>query len=103
LGGRVKTLHPQFLHQFSPAIAMQIETNLPNHNIRFSIWCSWIYTLSLMRPDNADFAEKIELIDIGGVSLLRAAAKNFARVVVCHNIDSLDKTINQTRTTCRHR
>ncbi len=40
-----------------------------------------------------DFEEMIELIDIGGISLLRAAAKNFENVVPVPSIDLYDEIL----------
>ncbi len=98
LGGRVKTLHPAI---FAPILARNCDTDKAQiataHYPLFDLVFVDLYPF-IEAPDNNTFADKIELIDIGGVSLLRAAAKNFERVVVCHNLDSLDKAIDQLET-----
>ncbi|MFQ5912514.1 MAG: bifunctional phosphoribosylaminoimidazolecarboxamide formyltransferase/IMP cyclohydrolase [Nitrospinota bacterium] len=82
LGGRVKTLHPRIfggiLHRRSaepagpgadvPAIDL-VAVNL------------YPFRETISRPD-ATLEEALENIDIGGVTLLRAAAKNYQNVVV---------------------
>jgi phosphoribosylaminoimidazolecarboxamide formyltransferase / IMP cyclohydrolase len=83
LGGRVKTLHPR-IHAGILARRDHDEdtATLAEHGIEpFDLVCVNLYpfaqTVSL--PD-ADDAEAIEMIDIGGPSMLRGAAKNFAHV-----------------------
>ncbi|GIV22700.1 MAG: hypothetical protein N3A68_06540 [Bacteroidia bacterium] len=70
LGGRVKTLHPAI---FSGILARPGEP-LPEGFPQWNLVAVELYPFTPEAPD------WIELIDIGGVSLLRAAAKNFARV-----------------------
>ncbi|MCX7607147.1 MAG: hypothetical protein N2170_07795 [Bacteroidia bacterium] len=72
LGGRVKTLHPTI---FSGILARSPEELPPGHPI-------WNLVAVELYPFHREAENWIELIDIGGVSLLRAAAKNYARVWV---------------------
>ncbi len=44
---------------------------------------------------NVTVAEAVEQIDIGGVTLLRAAAKNHARVTVVCNPDDYDRVATE--------
>ena len=94
LGGRVKTLHPAV---FSGILARDDEkdfSQLDEHNFsKFDLVFVDLYPFSSALEKNADEDELIELIDIGGVALLRAAAKNFKRVVVCHNISCLESIL----------
>src|SRR5207249_9340937 len=87
LGGRVKTLHPR-IHAAILARrddADDVET-LEQHEIRpFDLVCVNLYPFSEVagrygvREEDA-----VEMIDIGGPSMLRGAAKNFAHVApVC--------------------
>ncbi|HEY6068328.1 MAG TPA: bifunctional phosphoribosylaminoimidazolecarboxamide formyltransferase/IMP cyclohydrolase, partial [Gaiellaceae bacterium] len=83
LGGRVKTLHPG-IHAAILARRDHAEdaATLEAHEIRpFDLVCVNLYPFSEVagrfgvRPEEA-----VEMIDIGGPSLLRGAAKNFAHV-----------------------
>ena len=86
LGGRVKTLHPAIhggiLSRSSDEDKSQLaaqgweEIDLVAVNL-------YPFEETIVKA-NVTLAEAIEQIDIGGVALIRAAAKNFARVaLVC--------------------
>ncbi|KAF8517923.1 bifunctional purine biosynthesis protein ade10 [Hysterangium stoloniferum] len=84
LGGRVKTLHPAvhggILARDIPSDRKDLET----HNITpISIVVCNLYPFedTIAKPDST-LPAAIEEIDIGGVTLLRAAAKNHERVCV---------------------
>jgi phosphoribosylaminoimidazolecarboxamide formyltransferase/IMP cyclohydrolase len=91
LGGRVKTLHP---HIHAGILARrEVEDDLAavaEHGIElFDLVCVNLYPFELAvdRPE-VDEAGLVEMIDIGGPALLRAAAKSFASVVaVCRPQD----------------
>ena len=91
LGGRVKTLHPR-IHGGILARRDRPEdlAMLAEHGIEpFDLVCVNLYPFELAvdRPE-LDEHELIEMIDIGGPSMLRAAAKSFASVVaVCRPQD----------------
>lgn len=85
LGGRVKTLHP---HIFSGILARR---NAPSHMETLNI--QEIDTIDLVvvnlypfektvSAPGSTFGDCIEQVDIGGPSLIRAAAKNFEHVAV---------------------
>jgi phosphoribosylaminoimidazolecarboxamide formyltransferase/IMP cyclohydrolase len=85
LGGRVKTLHPA-VH--GAILARRDDTThmeeLRTHGIQpiDLVVCNlYRFAAAAARPD-ATLEEVVEEIDIGGVTLLRAAAKNFAHVTV---------------------
>ena len=90
LGGRVKTLHPAIhggiLAQDTPSdradlAAQQIAP------IDLVVCNLYPFEQTIAQP-GVTLAEAIEQIDIGGVTLLRAAAKNFARVtILCQPAD----------------
>ncbi len=87
LGGRVKTLHPAI---FGGILALRDNNDhikdLENNHINFiDIVAVNLYPFEEMKQKNISFEEKLEFIDIGGVSLLRAAAKNFKYVTVLSN------------------
>jgi phosphoribosylaminoimidazolecarboxamide formyltransferase/IMP cyclohydrolase len=83
LGGRVKTLHPR-IHAGILArrgLEEDLET-LAEHGIEpFDIVCVNLYPFTSVaeRRDKSE-EEIVEMIDVGGPSMLRAAAKNFAHV-----------------------
>ncbi|HEY9776548.1 MAG TPA: bifunctional phosphoribosylaminoimidazolecarboxamide formyltransferase/IMP cyclohydrolase [Planktothrix sp.] len=85
LGGRVKTLHP---HVFAGILARPIKEDdeaLKRHGInRVDMVIVSLYPFEQKLQQRLPEKEMIEFIDIGGVSLLRAAAKNHECVaVVC--------------------
>jgi phosphoribosylaminoimidazolecarboxamide formyltransferase/IMP cyclohydrolase len=87
LGGRVKTLHPG-IHAAILARRDHAEdaATLEAHEIRpFDLVCVNLYPFSNVANRFGVRAEEaVEMIDIGGPSLLRGAAKNFAHVApVC--------------------
>jgi phosphoribosylaminoimidazolecarboxamide formyltransferase/IMP cyclohydrolase len=90
LGGRVKTLHPAIhggiLSRRTPDDRAQLDS-LGWSDIDMVV--SNLYPFEKTAADpNASFEDVIEQIDIGGVALLRAAAKNLAHVtVVCDPAD----------------
>lgn len=86
LGGRVKTLHP---HVHGPILARRSEPGdlaaLAERGVEpIDLVAVTLYPFE-QKAAALDEAEAIEEIDIGGVALLRAAAKNFADVIVIHD------------------
>jgi phosphoribosylaminoimidazolecarboxamide formyltransferase / IMP cyclohydrolase len=85
LGGRVKTLHPR-IHAgiLARRDVPEDAASLAEHGIEaFDLVCVNLYPFELAvdRPE-LDEAGLIEMIDVGGPAMLRAAAKSFASVVV---------------------
>jgi phosphoribosylaminoimidazolecarboxamide formyltransferase/IMP cyclohydrolase len=87
LGGRVKTLHPR-IH--AAILARRDDPDdlaaLDEHGIEpFDLVCVSLYPFSqIVGRHGVTEADAVEMIDIGGPSMLRGAAKNFAHVVpVC--------------------
>ena len=75
LGGRVKTLHPK--------IAGGILTTRKDNTVEpIDVVVANLYPFEDGLARGATHDELVELIDIGGVTLLRAAAKNHAFVTV---------------------
>ena len=90
LGGRVKTLHPA-IHGGILAQDNEADTaDLAAQNIQpvNLVVCNlYPFSQTIAQP-GVTLAEAVEQIDIGGVTLLRAAAKNFARVtIICDPAD----------------
>ena len=91
LGGRVKTLHPR-IHAGILA-RREVETDLTalaEQGIElFDLVCVNLYPFEqVAREHGVREEEAVEMIDIGGPSMLRGAAKNFAHVApVCRPED----------------
>jgi len=94
LSGRVKTLHPA-IHAGILARADQLD-ELASHNLQqFDLVVVNLYPFEKVVADGADLDKALENIDIGGPTMLRAAAKNFPRVaVVCDPNDYNSLTEN---------
>src|SRR6185437_5542431 len=87
LGGRVKTLHPR-IHAgiLARRDNEQDIATLAEHGIEaFDLVCINLYPFEQVAAKRGvTEAEAVEMIDIGGPSMLRGAAKNFAHVApVC--------------------
>ena len=90
LGGRVKTLHPAIHGGLlaRPTADDQGELQaLGLAPIDLAVVNLYPFEATVARPGVSE-AEALEQIDIGGVALMRAAAKNFARVtLLCDPVD----------------
>lgn len=84
LGGRVKTLHPKIFggilgrRDYKEDIEQMTSYEIPE--IDLVIVDLYPFEETLLKTDNRE--EIIEKIDIGGISLIRAAAKNYKDVVI---------------------
>jgi phosphoribosylaminoimidazolecarboxamide formyltransferase/IMP cyclohydrolase len=104
LDGRVKTLHPKV---FGGILARREEGHLAELNEMdippFDVVVVDLYPFEETVASGAGEAEIIEKIDIGGISLIRAAAKNFNDVVVIPSklsykplVEALEKNAGST-------
>ncbi|KAF7345434.1 Bifunctional purine biosynthesis protein ade10 [Mycena venus] len=84
LGGRVKTLHPAVHGGILARSIPSDEQDLAAQGIApiSIVVCNLYPFTSTISQPNCTLADAVEEIDIGGVTLLRAAAKNHARVSV---------------------
>lgn len=98
LGGRVKTLHP-IIH--GGILAQDIERDRQELAARSIdmidlVVCNlYPFQQTIAQPD-VTVATAVEQIDIGGVTLLRAAAKNFKRVLVVCDVADYDLVLAQS-------
>jgi len=95
LGGRVKTLHP-FI--FGGILARKEDENeLQKLGIYFFdiVVCNLYPFEEVVKYPDVTMADAIENIDIGGVALLRAGAKNFERVIVVSDVADYDWIIKR--------
>ena len=84
LSGRVKTLHPAVHAGILARNLESDEKDLADQNINkvdFVVCNLYPFKSTISQP-NVTISEAVEEIDIGGVTLIRAAAKNHARVTI---------------------
>ena len=95
-GGRVKTLHPKIfggiLYRRDLNNDIDEKENYKIPEIDFVIVD--LYPFEDTVNDSKSHEEIIEKIDIGGISLIRAAAKNYNDVVCVSSINQYEKFIN---------
>lgn len=99
LDGRVKTLHPN-VHAGLLAIRSNPEhmAQLEKLNINtIDIVCVNLYPFKATLQKGADFATCIENIDIGGPTMIRAAAKNYQDVAVIVDPRDYGKVIDELK------
>ena len=99
LGGRVKTLHPRIhaaiLARRNPAD----NAALDEHGIEpFDLVCVNLYPFEEVTSRRAvGEQDAVEMIDIGGPAMLRAAAKNFAHVAPVCSPERYDEVLEEVR------
>ncbi|MDX1938794.1 MAG: bifunctional phosphoribosylaminoimidazolecarboxamide formyltransferase/IMP cyclohydrolase PurH, partial [Flavihumibacter sp.] len=96
LGGRVKTLHPSV---FGGILGRRDNTTDVQEMQQFNIPVIDLVIVDLYPFEEtvalgADEADIIEKIDIGGISLIRAAAKNFQNVLIVSSRDQYGKVLD---------
>jgi len=100
LGGRVKTLHPRIHAGILARRGFEEDVGeLAEEGIEpFHLVCVNLYPFELVagRPD-AEEEELIEMIDVGGPSMLRAAAKNHAYVTPVCRPEDYDEVLAELR------
>lgn len=105
LGGRVKTLHPKVFggilnrQDNESDVQQMIEFDIP----QIDLVIVDLYPFEKTVASGASEADIIEKIDIGGISLIRAAAKNFQDTIIVSSVDQysllLDLIITQNGAT----
>ncbi len=101
LDGRVKTLHPK-VHA-----GILARSDLPEHqatmeaasftNIELVIVNLYPFTQTIAQPD-CSLEQAIENIDIGGPTMVRAAAKNYRKVTIVTNPKDYDLLLDEIKT-----
>ncbi|KAJ3067910.1 bifunctional phosphoribosylaminoimidazolecarboxamide formyltransferase/IMP cyclohydrolase, partial [Podochytrium sp. JEL0797] len=84
LGGRVKTLHPAVHGGILAQATEKDQADMLERQyayIDYVVCNLYPFTQTIAKPD-VTIAQAVEEVDIGGVTLLRAAAKNHARVTI---------------------
>ncbi|MFX0558506.1 bifunctional phosphoribosylaminoimidazolecarboxamide formyltransferase/IMP cyclohydrolase [Maribacter sp. CXY002] len=96
LGGRVKTLHPKVFggilnrQDNDSDVAQMEEFEIP----QLDIVIVDLYPFEMTVASGAPEQDIIEKIDIGGISLIRAAAKNFKDVLCVSSMEDYDEFLN---------
>ena len=102
LGGRVKTLHPR-IHAGILARRDHPDdvATLEEHEIApFDLVCVNLYPFEqVAAKKGVTEAEAVEMIDVGGPSMLRGAAKNFAHVAPLCRPDQYGFVLDELRET----
>ena len=95
LGGRVKTLHPNvFGGILSRRELGSDKEQLEQYNIpEIDLVIVDLYPFEKTVASGADKQDIIEKIDIGGISLIRAAAKNFKDVLIVSEMSQYSKIL----------
>jgi phosphoribosylaminoimidazolecarboxamide formyltransferase/IMP cyclohydrolase len=97
LGGRVKTLHPAVFAGLLSKRDLESNKQLEKYGyMDFDILICNLYPFVEASKSN-DLPKMIENIDIGGLSLIRAAAKNYKNVVVLSDPSDYDTVKNCLR------
>ena len=100
LGGRVKTLHPKIFggilgRRGNASDAVEME----KYSIQeIDIVIVDLYPFEKTVASGASAQEIIEKIDIGGISLIRAAAKNYEDVVIVPSMEDYPRFLEMIQT-----
>jgi phosphoribosylaminoimidazolecarboxamide formyltransferase / IMP cyclohydrolase len=97
LGGRVKTLHPRIHAGILARLDLDEDrATLDEHEIEpFDVVCVNLYPFaSVASRRGVTEADVVEMIDVGGPSMLRAAAKNFAHVAAVSSEEQYDAVLH---------
>ena len=92
LGGRVKTLHPKIFGGILTRRNLELDkAQIDEYEIpEIDLVIVDLYPFEATVAAGADEATTIEKIDIGGISLIRAAAKNYNDVVIVASQDQYE-------------
>ncbi len=96
LGGRVKTLHPKVFggilnrQEHEGDVAEMQEYNIP----QLDLVIVDLYPFEKTVASGASEQDIIEKIDIGGISLIRAAAKNFKDTVIVSSMEQYNEFLS---------
>lgn len=99
LGGRVKTLHPKIFGGILARATASHRKQLTQRRIApIDVVAVNLYPFEeTVKSTAVSEGKAVEQIDIGGVALLRAAAKNFERVVVLSSPSQYDEALERLR------
>ena len=100
LDGRVKTLHPKLFGGilYKRSDTVHVDTVTEHDIVAVDFVIVNLYPFVKKQQENLSHDELIEFIDIGGPSLLRAAAKNYADVTVITDVNDYTTVIEEMNT-----
>ncbi|XP_028176115.1 bifunctional purine biosynthesis protein PURH isoform X3 [Ostrinia furnacalis] len=104
LGGRVKSLHPAVHGGILARLTDSDQADMKRQKfdmISVVVCNLYPFVQTVSKPD-VTIADAVENIDIGGVTLLRAAAKNHDRVTIVCDPADYDKVIQELKETPDH-
>ncbi|KAI5637449.1 AICARFT/IMPCHase bienzyme domain-containing protein [Phthorimaea operculella] len=99
LGGRVKSLHPAVHAGILARVSDSDQADMKRQKfdmISVVVCNLYPFVETVSKPD-VTIADAVENVDIGGVTLLRAAAKNHARVTVVCDPKDYDKVVEELK------
>uniref|UniRef100_A0A6B2E745 Bifunctional purine biosynthesis protein ATIC n=1 Tax=Phlebotomus kandelakii TaxID=1109342 RepID=A0A6B2E745_9DIPT len=101
LGGRVKTLHPAVHGGILSrnTLSDQVDLQKQGYELIQIVVCNLYPFVDTISKAGVTLADAVENIDIGGVTLLRAAAKNHARVTVLCDPSDYDVVFQEIEAT----
>ena len=97
MDGRVKTLHPKIHAGILARRDSDMKVLEDNNYEAIDLVVVNLYPFKETVASDCTFEEAVEKIDIGGPTMIRAAAKNFKDVVVLSDTDDYEKFINEWR------
>ena len=102
LGGRVKTLHPKVFGGILGRRDLEADrAHFAEYDIpEIDLVIVDLYPFEETLASTNDEAEIIEKIDIGGISLIRAAAKNFRDVLIVPSMDHYTELLSFHQPRC---
>ena len=97
LGGRVKTLHPAVHGGILARLTPSDQADMQKQNFDYIsvVVCNLYPFVNTVSKPDVTVADAVENIDIGGVTLLRAAAKNHDRVTVICEAGDYSKVLSE--------
>lgn len=96
LNGRIKTLHPKIHGGILSRNTEEDKKTLEKLNIKkIDFVYVNLYPFEEKLNENLELKELIEFIDIGGPTLIRAAAKNFENTIILVDPDDIDLIIEK--------
>ncbi|XP_012276095.1 bifunctional purine biosynthesis protein PURH isoform X2 [Orussus abietinus] len=100
LGGRVKTLHPAVHAGILARLTDSDQADIKNQGFEliYIVVCNLYPFVKTISKSDVTIDDAVENIDIGGVTLLRAAAKNHSRVTVICDPNDYEKVITELET-----
>lgn len=101
LGGRVKTLHPVVHGGILARLTDSDKADMVAQKIDYIqlVVCNLYPFVNTVSKPDVTIADAVENIDIGGVTLLRAAAKNHNRVTILCDPQDYKKVLDEIRVT----